>query len=752
MGRVGGVKMDIKKINMEKTTKKEEKMSFSVTGMTCATCVKTVEKALSRLEGVKFAAVNLATSTGFIIAEKEIPFEVVKKAVEEVGYGVSEESPQEIEEKRYRETKKSLILGWLGTLPIAVLMLINMLMFKIQNFEFFELFVGGFVIFYAGRKTIKGAWIALTHKHTNMDTLIFFGSVASWFTTLLSIIGIPIASFGAIGAMIMTFHITGRFIESHLRDKAAKEIKALLKLQSKEATVITDKGEILVPIEAVKEGFTVLVKPGERIPIDGQIIDGVSGVDESMITGESIPIQKSVGEEVIGGSLNLTSPLKIKVTKVGEDTFLAQMIKLIQQAQGAKVPIQALADRITMWFVPSIITLAVLSSVIWYFNFERFSPFIESASKFIPWITMGSDPLTFSVFVFVATIVIACPCALGLATPMALVAGTGLAAKRGLIIKNAEAIQTAKEVKYVLMDKTGTLTEGNPKVVEHNLSEEEFRVISGIEKNSNHPLAKAVSSFVESNLKPDYIEEIPGQGLKAVVGENEYFIGRPEFPEKYTGYLESGKTVIEVYKNKDLLGYIVVEDPIRADSRSAVKELKNMNITPVMITGDNQKTARAVAKFVGIDEVYAQVRPADKLDIVRKYQAKGMKVVMAGDGMNDAAALKGADVGIAIGSGTDLAIDSADIIITKGGVYRIVDAIKISKKTFRVIKQNLFWAFFYNVVAIPMAMAGLLHPVIAEIAMAISSITVVLNSMKISRTKLYEENEDNKGSVLKCCE
>ncbi|MDN5338571.1 MAG: P-type Cu+ transporter, partial [Thermotogaceae bacterium] len=289
MGRVGGVKMDIKKINMEKTTKKEEKMSFSVTGMTCATCVKTVEKALSRLEGVKFAAVNLATSTGFIIAEKEIPFEVVKKAVEEVGYGVSEESPQEIEEKRYRETKKSLILGWLGTLPIAVLMLINMLMFKIQNFEFFELFVGGFVIFYAGRKTIKGAWIALTHKHTNMDTLIFFGSVASWFTTLLSIIGIPIASFGAIGAMIMTFHITGRFIESHLRDKAAKEIKALLKLQSKEATVITDKGEILVPIEAVKEGFTVLVKPGERIPIDGQIIDGVSGVDESMITGESIP-------------------------------------------------------------------------------------------------------------------------------------------------------------------------------------------------------------------------------------------------------------------------------------------------------------------------------------------------------------------------------------------------------------------------------------------------------------------------------
>lgn len=749
---VGGVRMgtEIKIKEMDKTIK-EEKISFSVTGMTCATCAKTVERALAKLEGVKFAAVNLATSTGFIIAEKEIPLEAVKKAVEEVGYGISEESPQEIEEKRYKATKKSLILSWLGTVPIALLMLINMFIFKIPNFEFFELLVGGFVIFYAGRNTIKGAWIALTHKHTNMDTLIFFGSVTSWFTTFLSIVGLPVASFGAIGAMIMAFHITGRFIESYLRDKAAKEIKSLLKLQAKEAKVITDEGEIMVPIEAVKEGFTVIVKPGERIPVDGQIVDGISGIDESMVTGESIPVQKSSGDEVIGGSLNLTGPLRIKVTKAGEDTFLAQMIKLIQQAQGAKVPIQALADRITMWFVPVIITLAILSSIIWYFNFERFLPFLESAGKFIPWITLGNDPLSFSVFVFVATIVIACPCALGLATPMALVAGTGLAAKRGLIIKNAEAIQTAKEVKYVLMDKTGTLTEGNPKVIEHNLSEEEFRVISGIERNSNHPLAKAVSSFMESDLKPDYVEEISGQGVKAVVGKDEYFVGRPVNPEKYTNYLEAGKTVIEVYKNSDLLGYIVIEDPIRVDSKSAIKELKNMNITPVMVTGDNQKTARAVAELVGIDEVYSQVKPTDKLDIVRKYQAKGTKVVMVGDGMNDAAALKGADVGIAIGSGTDLAIDSADIIITKGGVYRIIDAIKISKKTFKIIKQNLFWAFFYNVVAIPMAMAGLLHPVVAEIAMAISSITVVLNSMKISKTKLLKE-QSNKSSVLKCCE
>jgi len=714
---------------------KEEKMSFSVTGMTCATCAKTVEKALSKIEGVKFAAVNLATSTGFIVAEKKIPLEVVQKTVEEVGYGISIESPQTLEEMRYKEAKKNLLLSWIGTIPLAIFMLINMLAFKIPGFEFLELFVGGFVIFYAGKSTIKGAWIALTHKHTNMDTLIFFGAVASWTTTLLSLLGFPIASFGAIGAMIVAFHITGRFIESHLRDKAAKEIKTLLKLQAKEARVLTDKGELTMPIEAIKKGFIVLVKPGERIPVDGEIIEGVSGIDESMITGESIPVQKTIDDEVTGGSLNLTSPLKIKVTKVGEDSFLSQMIKLIQQAQGTKVPIQALADRITMWFVPTIITLAFLSSVVWYLNFERLSPFIESASKIFPWIMTGNDPLSFAVFVFVATIVIACPCALGLATPMALVTGTGLAAKRGLIIRNAEAIQTSKEVKFVLTDKTGTITKGNPRVVEHNLSNEEYGIISGIEKNSDHPLAKAIYSLMESETKPNHVEEIPGQGIKASVGDDEYFIGKPENPELYAKHFELGRTVVEVKKNQTPLGYIVIEDPIRMDSKGAIKELKNMKITPVMITGDNEKTAWAVAKTVGIEEVYSQVKPSDKLDIVRKYQSKGSKVVMVGDGMNDAAALKGADVGIAIGSGTDLAIDSADIIITKGGIYKIVDVISISKLTFKVIKQNLFWAFFYNTVAIPMAMAGLLHPVIAEIAMAVSSITVVLNSLRIGKIK-----------------
>lgn len=707
------------------------KKTFTVTGMTCATCAKTVEKALRKLDGVKFAAVNLATSTGFIVAEKEISLEEIKKAVEEVGYGVTTESPEDVEKKRYEESKRNLILAWLVTAPLALLMIYHMFVSEVPYFTWIELFAGAFVTFYVGRGTIRGAWIALTHKHTNMDTLIFFGAVTSWVTAVLDSVGLPVMSFGAIGAMIVAFHITGRFIESYLRDRASKEIKALLKLQAKEARVITDEGEVMMPIEAVKERFIVLVKPGERIPVDGVIVEGQSSIDESVVTGESIPVLKRENDEVIGGSLNVSSPIKIKVTKVGEDTFLSQMIKLIQEAQGSKVPIQALADRITMWFVPTIIVLAIASALVWYFNYEQFLPFVEKAREIFPWIIQTGDPLTFSIFVFVATIVIACPCALGLATPMALVTGTGLAAKKGLLIRNAEAIQTSKDIGVVLTDKTGTLTEGSPRVVDHNLSDELVRIVASVERNSNHPLAKAISELSQDVVEIENVEEIPGEGVRALYKGEEYFVGKPQDYSRCESLLEEGKTVVEVRRNGEVVGFLAIEDPIREDSPEAVRRLKEMGIEPVMITGDNEKTARAVARRLGIEKFHAGVKPSEKLDLVRYYQAQGKKVAMVGDGMNDAAALKGADVGIAIGSGTDLAIDSADIIITKGGISKVVDAIEISRKTFKIIKQNLFWAFFYNVVAIPMAMMGLLHPVIAELAMAFSSITVTLNSMRV---------------------
>jgi len=716
------------------TSNKEVKKTFTITGMTCATCAKTVERALRKIDGVKFAAVNLATSTGFIVAEREIPFEELKKIVEEVGYGVTTESPEDVERKRYKESKRNFILAWIVTAPLALLMIYHMFVSKIPYFSWIEVFAGAFVTFYVGRSTIKGAWIALTHKHTNMDTLIFFGAVTSWITAVLESLGLSVMSFGAIGAMIVAFHITGRFIESLLRDRASKEIKALLKLQSKEARVLTDQGEVLTPIEAVKEGFIVFVKPGERIPVDGQIIEGGSSIDESVITGESMPVLKKEGDEVIEGSLNPSSPLKIKVTKVGEDTFLSQMIKLVQEAQGSKVPIQALADRITMWFVPTIIALAVTSAVVWYFNYDRFLPFVEKARQVLPWIVKTSDPLTFAIFVSVATIVIACPCALGLATPMALVTGTGLAAKKGLLIRNAEAIQTSKDIKIVLSDKTGTLTEGKPKVVNHNLSDDVLKTVASMERNSNHPLAKAISNLSSEIIDLEGVEEISGEGIKAIYDGKEYFVGKPLDYTKYETLLNEGKTVVEVRRDGEILGFIAVEDPIRKDTPEAIRKFKEMGITLVVVTGDNRKTAEAVAKRLGIDNVHAGVKPSEKLDLVRSYQASGGKVAMVGDGMNDAAALKGADVGIALGSGTDLAIDSADIIITKEGISRVVEVIKISRRTFSIIKQNLFWAFFYNAVAIPMAMMGLLHSVIAEIEMAFSSITVTLNSMRVGKS------------------
>lgn len=706
---------------------KEFKKDFVVTGMTCVNCARTVEKSLKKIDGVRFAAVNLATSTGFIVAQREISFDEIKKAVQSVGYDVSLERSEDLEKKRYIQARNDLSVSLLISTPLMISMFYQMFKMHRVHSSLLEILLAGVVVFYGGRKTIRGAMIALFHKHANMDTLIFLGAFVSWLTGFLSLLSSALMSFSTIGAVIITFHLTGRFIESHLRDRAAKEIKELLKIQAKEATVLTEDGEISMPIEAIKEGFTVLVKPSQRIPVDGTVLSGNSSVDESMITGEPIPVQKKEGDQVTSGSLNLTGLLKIKATGTGKDSFLSKMIELIKQAQGSKIPIQAFADTITKWFVPAILLLAIGSSVFWYLNYDKFT-FVEK----IPW-TMGLNNLSFAIFVFVATIVIACPCALGLATPMALMKGTTLAAKKGLLIRNAEAIQTAKDVGVVLLDKTGTVTVGRPVVVKHNLDQETLRIIAGIEKNSSHPLAKAISQLVDDSISIEQIEEIAGEGVKAFYSGSEYFVGKPKNVTDYDDLLKDAKTVVEVRKDSDVVGFIVIEDPLREDSLQAIERLKKMRIETVIVTGDNEKTASVVARTVGIEKIHSNVKPDEKLSIVRYYQSKGIKVAMVGDGINDAAALKGADIGIAIGSGTDLAIDSADIIISKGGISKVVDVIEISKLTFKTIKQNLFWAFFYNVVAIPAAMIGLLHPLIAEVAMIISSITVTVNSMGIKQ-------------------
>lgn len=710
------------------------KRTFLVTGMTCATCARIVEQALKKIDGVKFASVNLATSTGFILAEREIDFETIKKAVEAVGYGVETELGEDVESRRYAEAKKNVILVWLFTGPLMSFMLLHMF-FHIPWLGWLEFVLLSFVIFFVGRRIIKGAWIAITHKHANMDVLTFLGAFSAWMTGLLSMLHLPVTSFAAVGAMIVAFNITGRFIESRLRDKASKQLKSLMQLRAKQACVLLDSGEILLPIEAVKEGFTVVVNPSERIPVDGVIVEGSSLVDESMISGESVPVLKKVGDSVVAGSMNLSSTIKVRVTKIGEDTFLAQMLRLVQEAQGFKVPIQALADRITNYFVPVVLLLALSSALFWYFNYERFSATFEKLARILPLPVHSAEPLSFSIFVFVATLVVACPCALGLATPMALLVGTSQAMKKGLLVRNAEAIQTIKDIKYILTDKTGTLTLGEPIVVEHNLDEETLNIVANVEKRSNHPFARAIAKLASDHIEVQQFEEIAGEGVKAVVDGKDYFIGRPLDYSRYDEQIEHGRTVVEVRVDGNVVGFFALEDALREDARETVDRLKQMGIEVIMVTGDSERIARAVARKVGIERVHAQVKPAEKLELVRKYQASGRKVAMVGDGMNDAAALKAADVGIAMGSGMDIAVDNADIVVVKGGLSRLVEMVEISKRTFRKIRQNLFWAFFYNIVAIPAAMAGLVHPVVAELAMLMSSISVVLNSLSLGRER-----------------
>jgi len=714
------------------TSTEEKKRSFRITGMTCATCAMIVERALMKVDGVKFAAVNLATETAFVILEKDVPQVILEEAVKKAGYGVSYESREDFEVRRFLAFKRSVILAWSLTAPLMMLMFLHMAGHHMPWFSFIEVLASALVVFVAGRRTIKGAWIALTHFHANMDVLVFLGSVMSFLTALLAMAGLFEVSFGSVGAMIMSIHLTGRYIESRLRDRATKEIKSLLKLKAQEALLLTDDGsEITVPIEAVKEGSFVLVKPGERVPVDGEIVDGISSVDESMITGEPVPALKRSGDRLISGSLNLSGLLKVRVDRVGEDTFLSQMISLIQEAQGSKVPIQAFADRVTNVFVPVVVMLAVISSVLWAFNMDKWAGFLDMARQILPWVTRVDDPLSFGVFVFVTTIVIACPCALGLATPMALVTGTSKAMRHGLVIRNGEAIQTTKDIGIVMFDKTGTLTLGSPKVVDHNLADEAANIAGALESLSNHPLGKAISELKKFDVKIEEFEEIVGEGVKGKVDGRVYEVGRPADASVYEALLEKGYIVVEVKRDGFIVGYIAIFDPIREDSFEAVKCLKDMGIEVVLVTGDNEITAKTVAKALGIDEVHWGVRPEDKMSIVRDYQATGKKVMMTGDGMNDAAALKAADVGVAMGSGTDLAIDSADVVILQGGAAKVVSLIEISKETFRVIRQNLKWAFGYNVVAIPLAMSGLLHPIIAEGAMALSSISVIINSLRI---------------------
>ena len=717
----------------------EKKFSFSVQGMVCAMCVKNVENAVKKLDGVKYISVNLATQKAFVIANDNISFEDIQKAIEKAGYRATMDVPTEdLIEKQFKEARRNMMISLYITIPLMLLMILHMSGIHIPYFTIIELLASTAVIFVTGSKMLRNAWVALLHSHTNMDTLLSIGAIAAWITNILAIAGLDILSFGTVAAMLITLNLIGRYIESKMKSNAAKEIRLLISLKANTANVLTNEAIVETPIDAVKLGETIIVRQGEKIPLDGKIIDGKASINESMVTGEPLPVYKSINDNVISGTIVESGIINVKVEKVGDDTFINQMIKIVEEAQSSKVPIQAMADKITRYFVPIVLILAILSFVFWFFNYELYLPFLHRAANIFPWIMTDAGALSTAIFSFVATLVIACPCALGLATPMALVNASGVAAKKGLIIKNGEAIQMAKDINVILFDKTGTITTGQLTVIDHNLNNEVLNIFANIEANSIHPLAKAIVNYAnEKNIFQKItiteIDEISGQGIIGKYNNDIYKIGKPIYSEKYLEFLQQGETVLEAIKNDEVIGYIRVSDTLKSDAADTITKIKELGLTTAMVTGDNEITAKSIANNIAIDEVWAGVSPDKKVDIIRKYQIEGKKVMMVGDGINDAAALKAAEIGVAIGTGSDLTIESADIIISKGNLSKILDAIYLSQLTFKKIKQNLFWAFIYNVIAIPMAMMALLHPIIAEAAMLLSSINVIYNSGRIKK-------------------
>ncbi|MEK6834741.1 MAG: heavy metal translocating P-type ATPase [Nanoarchaeota archaeon] len=750
----------------------QNKLQLNVKGMHCASCVLKVEKAIKKIQNVKEANVNLATEKATISYENNIDLEKVKKEVEKVGYDI--ELPEEhnkhemhgmqmeghdhaamVKEQELKNLKNKFIISAI----LSVLILIGTyqdylgLTFIPRTSMFIILLLLTIPVqYYTGLMFHKAAFKGLKHFNFDMDSLVSIGTNAAFIYSLFVIIfpglftgtSLKADVYFDTAAIIITLIILGRYLESKARSRTSAAIKKLIGLQAKTATVIRNNKEIKIPIEEVKINDILLIKPGEKIPTDGLVTWGYSSVDESMITGESIPVEKNVKDIVIGGTINKNGVLKIKTTKIGKDTMLAQIIKLVEEAQGSKAPIQRLADKIASIFVPIVVIIAILTFIIWYF--------------------FGPDPrFNFALLNFVAVLIIACPCAMGLATPTAIMVGTGKGAENGILIKNAESLEIAHKVNTIIFDKTGTLTKGKPEVTNivalNNFKEKDVLFYSAIaEKNSEHPLAESIINYAKKlKLKipnPSKFENIPGHGIKA------YFRGKlilngnrrlmklnkiniSHYEDLLTKFEDEGKTAMLISINKKIAGIIAVADILKENSKQAVEELQNLGKEVVMITGDNERTGKAIAKQLGINKILANVLPHEKAIEVKKLQAQGKVVAFVGDGINDAPALAQADLGIAIGSGTDVALESGSIVLVKSDLRDVVKAMKLSKFTLRKIKQNLFWAFVYNIAGIPIA-AGILYPffgflldpMIAAAAMAFSSVSVVSNSLLMKNYKL----------------
>ena len=740
-----------------------QKKTYYVQGMDCAACAINIEKKLNKVPGVKKAVVNYATGKASVDLAKEIPEAELQKAASSVGnYKLIPEDEKMpgmnmpghdhaamLKEEEIKKLKNKMIFGII--MSVIIMVLSNY--FLIPGLKNFSAQVMNAILFllatpvqiWLGSQFYKSAWLGLKRFNANMDTLIAVGTSAAYVFSLVATLfpqfftsaGQEAAVYFDTSSVILTLIILGRFLEARAKGKASEAIKRLIKLQAKTARVLTNGQEKEIPIEEVEVGDLIIVKPGEKIPVDGEIVEGESSIDESMITGESLPVDKKMGDKVIGATLNKVGTFTFKAQKIGKETALAQIIKLVEDAQGSKAPIQRLADIIAGYFVPTVIIIALLAFLIWLIYGPSFA---------------------LALIAGVTVLIIACPCALGLATPTAIMVGTGKGAEEGILIKDAESLEKVQDLDVLIFDKTGTLTEGKPQVVNFS-SEEVLKIAYSLEKKSEHPLALAVVKKAEeykfeSSKIENFFAKI-GRGVTGKISNQIYYLGNYELLAEHnilipkeaqmqiTDEENNGRTVLILADDKNYLGFISISDVIKEKAQKAISQLKELNIEPILMTGDNLKTAEVVAHLLNIKEWYGKVKPENKLAKVKELQAQGKKVGMVGDGINDAPALMQANIGIAMGTGTDVAIESANIVILKGDIKKVVKAIYLSKKTMNTIKGNLFWAFIYNILGIPIA-AGILYPsfglllspMIAAGAMAFSSIFVVLNSLRLKTAKL----------------
>ncbi len=739
--------------------------TLTIGGMTCASCAQHVERALAGVPGVVAASVNLATARATVTYIQGLATVAdLGKAVAAAGYEVRElpaereAAPADEEaDRRMRESRSRMRLAWALTVPIIVWMIPEMawgVMWPSHAVFRLGMILLALPVLWVGRRTYRSGLSAARHGYPNMDTLIGLGTAVSFLTGPASFFA-PVANYAGVAAMIMAFHLTGRHVEETAKGRASQAIRNLLTLGARTARVLRGGAEVEIPIEAVQVGDVMVVRPGEKIPTDGVVTEGASSVDESMVTGESMPVAKAPGDEVIGATINQEGLLTVRATRVGRDTFLAQVIRLVEEAQGSKVPIQGLADRVTRVFVPAVLGIALLTVTAWLL-FPGFMRDLVAAGGVLPWVNADLGPVTLALVSAVAVLVIACPCALGLATPTALMVASGMGAALGILIRSGEALQTLREVRVVVFDKTGTLTQGRPAVTDivpaaGVAGENLLRMAASVERGSEHPLGKAVVARAEADgitlAEPQSFHAERGKGIRATVDGTWVVAGTSRLLEEHGVDLaplaravrpleEEAKTVIWVAAGGRPLGAIAVADPPKEDAALAVRELHRMGLRTVIVTGDNRRTAEAVARQVGIGEVRAEVLPDGKVAEVRHLQGRFGRVAFVGDGINDAPALKQADVGIALGTGTDIAIEAGDVTLVRGDLTGVVRAVRLSRAAFRRIQQNLFWAFFYNVVMIPLAVIGWMHPLLAEAAMATSSLSVVTNSLLLRRARI----------------